>query len=101
MNALSHHSPTPVILALTRRALICGLPYNLFICLLIGGCVAMVWIDSWTLVLGLFVAGYLLCRVQTTRDAWGIDIVILRLQKIGVCAFAIRKYFNARSYAGE
>ncbi len=101
MKALSQYNPTPVILALTRRALICGLPYNMFICLLIGGCVAMVWIDSWTLVLGLFIAGYIFCRMQTARDAWGIDIYNMRLQKIGVCAFAIRQYFNARSYAGE
>ncbi|MGA2655156.1 MAG: VirB3 family type IV secretion system protein [Gammaproteobacteria bacterium] len=95
------HQQTPIILALTRRAFICALPYNLFICLLISGCVAFVWIDSVLIVTGLSAGSYLFCRILCAHDPWAIDILIQRLQKIGVCPYPIRRYFNARSIGAE
>lgn len=101
MKAFTQHQSTPIILALTRRALICGLPYNLFISLLISGCVALIWIDNITLLAGLLMVSYLFCRIKSAQDAWAIDIFIMRLQKIGICHPVIKNYFNARSYAAE
>ncbi|MFA6037090.1 MAG: VirB3 family type IV secretion system protein [Legionellales bacterium] len=89
---------TPVILALTRRATLCGLPYNTFIMLLIGGCVALVWIDSLSIVLGLLISLYLFCRILSERDPCAIDIFFLRLQVLGVCPWPVKRYFNSRSY---
>lgn len=95
------HQQTPIILALTRRAVICGLPYNLFICLLISLCIAFVWIDSVLLVALIFLGLYIGCHLLSIRDPFAIDILFMRLQKIGVCAFPIKRYFNARSIGAE
>jgi type IV secretory pathway VirB3-like protein len=95
------HYSTPVILALTRRATLCGLPYNTFITLLIGGCVTFIWIESLSLWLGLLMGSYLFCSILCARDAWALDIFFMRLQQLGVCSFAIKRYFNARTYGAQ
>lgn len=100
MNTLNNFS-TPVILALTRRALICGLPYNTFISLLIGGCVAFIWIDNITIVSSFIMSTYIICSFICHRDNWALDIFFMRLQQLGVCPFAVKQYFQLRTYSAE
>jgi type IV secretory pathway VirB3-like protein len=88
---------TPVILALTRRATLCGLPYNAFITLLIGGCVAFIWVDSMTVVIALLLTSYTYFSVLCSKDMWALEIFFMRLQ-LGVCPLAIKKYFGKRCY---
>ncbi len=97
----AHHFSTPVFLALTRRATLCGLPYNTFIGLLIGGCVAMIWMDSLSLTAILLLTSYLFCSFLSSRDMWALDIFFLRLSQIGICPWAVKHYFTKRSFAAE
>lgn len=91
---------TPMILALTRRATLCGLPYNTFIGLLISGCVSFIWIDNFMITVTLVMLSYAFCSVLCHRDMWALDIFFMRLQ-LGVSPIAIKQYFNLRSYAAE
>jgi type IV secretory pathway VirB3-like protein len=92
---------TPVILALTRRATLCGLPYNTFITLLIGGCVTFIWIDSLLINAALLMGSYLFCSILCSRDMWALDIFLIHIKEIGICHRAVKQYFNARSYGAE
>lgn len=92
---------TPVILALTRRALVCGLPYNTFISLLIGNSVAFIWIDNLIINVALFVSSYIFCSVLCSRDMWALDIFFMHMQQLGVCHRAVKQYFNVRTYGAE
>ncbi len=74
---------TPVILALTRRATVCGLPYNAFISLLIGGAVSFIWIDNMALVAGLLLLTYFYFRYLCSRDSFALEIFFMHLSRIG------------------
>lgn len=89
---------TPLMLGLTRRATLFGLPYNAFIVLLITGCVAVIWIDKISLVAGLLASVYVYFSFLCSRDMWALEICLARLQQLGVCPFAVKQYWGKRSY---
>ncbi|HLF66078.1 MAG TPA: VirB3 family type IV secretion system protein [Gammaproteobacteria bacterium] len=92
---------TPVVLALTRRATLFGLPYNAFIILLMAAYVAAIWVNHLGVVMAMVIGIYIYLARLCSRDLWALDIFFMRLQNLGVYPQALKRYWGRRSYSPE
>ncbi len=98
---MEQHYATPVVLALTRRATLFGLPYNAFIILVISAYVAAMWVNHLSVVMALLLGIYIYLGRLCSRDIWALDIFFARLQHLGVYPYALKSYWGHRSYSPE